>query len=239
MKAILPCAGYATRLYPLTLDTPKALLPVKGKLILDYTLEKLKREGKEVDGVIVVSNDKFYSHFLRWSKRYGEFVKVLNDGTSSNETRLGGIGDLWFAIQQEGIDEDVLVILGDNLFDFSLRTFLDFFRKVKKTTVGVYELDGEEIKKMSCVEISGGKIVSFEEKPQEPKTNLSSIGIYLFTREDIQKINEYMKTDLPKDGPGYLVKHFCSQQEVFPYLLKGRWFDIGSREMYEKVNNEW
>ncbi len=239
MKAILPCAGYATRLYPLTLDVPKALLPIKGKPLLDYTIEKIRREVKEVDQIIVVSNAKFYPHFLAWSKKYGVYVKVLNDETESNETRLGGIGDLWFALQQEQIKEDILVIAGDNIFDFDLRKFIQFFRKVGKTTVGIYTLDAEEIKKMSCVEISDGKIVAFEEKPQQPKTLLSSIGIYLFSQSDLQNIKNYMKTDLSKDGPGYLVKYFCSTQEVYPFLFQGRWFDIGSKEIYEQVQKEW
>ena len=109
----------------------------------------------------------------------------------------------------------------------------------KKTTAGIYELDSEEIKKMSSVVIEKGKITDFEEKPQNPKTNLSSIGIYIYSREDLEKIKEYMKTDKIKDGPGFLVQDFCKNQDVYAFILKGKWFDIGSKETYEKVNEEW
>lgn len=239
MKAVILCAGYATRLYPLTLDNPKALLPIKGKPLLDYTLNKIFQEVKEISEIIIVSNARFYKNFLEWSGKFGNKVKVLNDMTTGNENRLGGIGDLWFAIDKEKIDEDILVIAGDNIFDFSLKELVKFFKNNNRTIAGIYKLDSEEIKKMSAVEISDGKIVGFEEKPVKPKSNLCSIGIYLFPKNDLKIIGEYMKGNGSKDGPGYLIKHFCSVKDVYPYILEGRWFDIGSRETYELVNKVW
>ncbi len=240
MKAIILAAGYATRLYPLTLDKPKALLPVKGKPILNYIIEKIS-ELKELEEIFIVTNEKFYMSFIWWlnQNKFSKRVEILNDETTSNETRLGGIGDLNFVIEKENINDDILVISGDNLFDFNLQEMIDFFNEKKGTTIGIYELDSEEIKKMSSVIIEGRKIIDFEEKPKDPKTNLSSIGIYIYSKEDLEKIKEYMKTDKPKDGPGFLVQDFCKEQDVYAFIFQGRWFDIGSKEIYEKVNQEW
>ena len=236
MKAIILCAGYATRLYPLTLNTPKALLEIKRKPLLSYIVEKIP---KKINEIVVVSNDKFYNNFVKWAQKYKGKIKVLNDGTTSNENRLGGIGDLYFAIKKENIRDDILVILGDNLFDFNLDDFINFFKKNKKTLVGVYEFPSEELKKLGVVKVEGNKIISFEEKPEKPRSNLASTGVYIFTNNDLNVIENYMKTENNKDGPGYLIKYFYSIQDVHTFTFKGRWFDIGSLEMYEKVNKEW
>ncbi|MDD5700329.1 MAG: nucleotidyltransferase family protein [Candidatus Nanoarchaeia archaeon] len=235
MKAVILCAGYATRLYPLTLDRPKPLLPIRNRAVLDYIIDRLP---KSVNKTFVVSTDKFYKDFLEWGKDKKE-VTILNDGTSTNETRLGGIGDLWLAIEKEKIDEDILVILGDNLFDFNLDEFSEFAAKINETAIGVCEVNGDDIRKFGVVEISGSKIVSFEEKPEKPRSNLASTGIYFFTRKDLARIRDYMKTNEPKDGPGYLIKYFYARYGVHAFALKGRWFDIGSKETYYKLNETW
>ena len=236
MKAIILCAGYATRLYPLTIDKPKALLEIKGKSLLNYTLEKIP---KEISEIIIVSNDKFYNNFLEWSKKIDRQVKVLNDNTTSNETRLGGIGDLYFAIRKEKINEDILVILGDNLFDFELQDFINYFNENNKTLVGVYEFPYEELKKLGVIKIKDNKIIDFEEKPEKPRSNLASTGVYIFSKDDLKVIENYMKTDKNKDGPGYLIKYLYPRQDVLSYIFTGRWVDIGSKEIYEKINKEW
>lgn len=243
MKAIVLAAGYATRLYPLTFDKPKALLPVKDKPILNYIVEKIE-EINEVDKIFIVTNDKFYMNFVWWLKQYqGDFrkeIEIINDSTTTNETRLGGIGDLWFALKQKKINDDILVVASDNLFDFSLKGMADFFMKNNKTTAGIYDIgDMEEVKKMSIVKIENGKITFFEEKPQNPFTTLSCIAVYIFPKSDLNKIKEYMKTDKPKDGPGFLIQHFSQQGDVHAFILQGRWFDIGSIETYSEVNNNW
>ena len=185
MKAIILCAGYSTRLYPLTLDKPKALLKIKGKSLLSNIIEKIPKEIKDI---IIVSNGKFYKNFLEWAEKYERQIKVLNDRTSSNETRFGGIGDLSFAIKKENINDDILVILGDNLFDFNLDDFIGYFEKHKKTLVGVYEFPHEELKKLGVVEVKNNKIISFEEKPEKPKSSLASTGIYIFSKDDLKVV---------------------------------------------------
>jgi len=243
MKAIILAAGYATRLYPLTLDKPKALLPVKDKPIINYIIDKIS-QIEDIDEIFIITNDKFYMNFVWWLNQYeskfNQKIEIINDGTTSNETRLGGIGDLNFVIEKENIKDEILVISGDNLFDFNLQDMIDSFNQVKKTTAGIYDIkDVEEVKKMSVVEIKDGKITFFEEKPSEPKSTISSIGIYIFSKSDIEKIREYMKTDKSKDGPGYLIKYFSEEGDVYAFILEGRCFDIGSKETYEKVNKEW
>jgi glucose-1-phosphate thymidylyltransferase len=235
MKCIILCAGYATRLYPLTLNNPKALLPVKGKPLLDYTIDKIP---KSIDSIIVVTNSKFYKNFKEWSKKHPN-VEVLDDGTKSNEERIGGVGDLWLAKKNFNIEDDFLVILGDNLFDFDLDNFVDDFKKKGKTMIGVFPVSIEEIKKMGQVIVQDEKIVSIGEKSSNPKTNLAVTGIYAFTKSDLKIIGNYMQTEKPKEGPTYLIKHFVSLQDVYAHAFNGKWFDIGSIDTYNYVQEAW
>ena len=142
MKAIILCAGYATRLYPLTENTPKALLPINDKPLLSYIVKKLEAI-KEINKVYVVTNAKFYSHFKDWERnsKFKKEVEIVNDNTTSNENRLGGIGDIHFVIEKERINEDVFVALGDNLFDFNLNDMISLFKKKNETTIGVYRMN--------------------------------------------------------------------------------------------------
>lgn len=241
MKAIILCAGYATRLYPLTIDKPKALLPINGKPILNYTLDKLTKI-KSIDKIYVVTNSRFAKNFTEWRNalmhEIKESVVIVDDGTSTNEARLGGIGDLWFTIKKHGIDDDILVILGDNLFTFDLDKLEKYFKRVKETVLVAYELNNkEELSKMGVVNVKRGTIFSFEDRPKEPKSNLVSTGIYLFKRSDILMMEKYMSSGKPKEGPGYLILDWMKERPIKAYIFKGEWFDIGSKEVYEKLNS--
>jgi len=238
MKCIILCAGYATRLYPLTLDQPKPLLPVKGKPMLNYAIDKLELI-KEIDEIFIITNDKFYNSFLEWSKNLAtnKKIKIINDNTKSNEDRLGGLRDLWLVIQQENIKEDLFVIAGDNFFDFNLNGFVNFFKEKNKNTIGLYDIkDISKASNFGILEINkDNEIISFEEKPEHPKSSLVSTALYLYTKEELKKIEEYMKTDNPKEGPGYLIPYFMNFQDVNGYVFSGKWWDIGSKEIYEEV----
>jgi len=237
MKVIILCAGYATRMYPLTERKAKALLPVGSKPILDHVIEKIP---SSLEKIIVISNDKFYEDFLNWSMKYGGRVKVLNDKSESNETRLGGIGDLWFAIEEGGIDEDILVILGDNIFDFDLKKVVDFFEEVKKDVIVSHDVKSlEEAKKFGVMSIKNNKVISFEEKPENPKSTLVSTGIYIFSKDIVKKIKNYLEEGNSNEGPGYLIHYLMKTQDVYALPLEGKWYDIGSKETYEEVNRLW
>jgi len=241
MKAVILCAGYATRLYPLTLDKPKSLLEISGKPLLNYIIEKVEKIN-EIDEIFIVTNEKFFRDFEEWlEKCNGKFAKkieIINDKTKTNETRIGGIGDLDFTIREKRIDEDLLVVLGDNLFDFDLNGIFSAFKKNNEVTVGVYDLkEKEQAKNFGVLKIKNQKLISFEEKPQNPKSTIVSTGIYLFPKKEIKTINDYMTTDKPKDGPGYFILDLLKKQEIRIFEFKGRWFDIGTKEVYEKIKN--
>ena len=225
----------------MTLDKPKSLLEINGKPVLSYLVEKIERLDN-VDEIFIVTNEKFYSHFDEWlkenQKKFAKKIKIVNDETKTNETRLGGIGDLNFVLEKEKISDDLLVVLGDNLFDFDLISFLQFFKKINEVVVGVYDLkDFEEAKNFGVFEIKNSKLLSFEEKPQNPKTTIISTGIYFFPEKDLKKIGEYMKTEKPKDGPGFLILDLLNSQGVHTFEFKGKWFDVGTKETYEKLKN--
>jgi glucose-1-phosphate thymidylyltransferase len=191
---------------------------------------------KEIDKVFVVSNNKFYYKLKEWAlARKDDKVKIINDGTENNETRIGGVGDLNFVIDLEGIDDDLLVVLGDNLFDFSLTDFIKYFKKINKTMIGAIEVDKEQTSRFGIVNVKDGRIVKFEEKPAKTESNLASTGIYIFAKEDVKKIDGYMKTNLNKEGPGYLIKYLIGKSEVYSYKFNGEWHDIGSIKEYEAV----
>lgn len=239
MKCVILCAGYATRLYPLTLAKPKPLLPIRGAPLLDYIIKKL-RDLEDIDEIFIVTNDKFYYPFVWWLQnldlRIKDKIEILNDGTNNNENRLGALGDLKFVIDSKKIDSDVLVILGDNHFNFELRNFVDFFKKVNESVVGVIPLDKDRLRNFGVVSINeDNKISEFQEKPEQPKSNLASTGIYLFKKEDLKFIDECLKDSLNKEGPGYLIKHLAERKSAHAYKFDGWWFDVGSKEEYERL----
>ena len=238
MKCIILCAGYGTRLYPLTLDKPKAFLEIGNKTMLDCIISKIEPID-EIKDVFIVSTDKFYMQFVWWLKNYAgkKNIEIINDGTSTNETRLGGIGDLFLAIEGKKIDDDILVIAGDNLFEFQLRAFIDFFNEKKGIAVALYDVKSlKEAKKFGVVALNSSfKIIDFEEKPESPKSTLISTACYIFRKEDLQGIRDYMKTENNKDGPGYLIKHFYPLKDVYGFVFSEPWFDIGSIEQYNAV----
>lgn len=243
MKAIILAAGYATRLYPLTENTPKPLLPVKGKPIIEYILGKIER-CTEIDEVIIITNAKFYSHFLSWSKHitFSKPLIVLNDKTTDNESRLGAVGDVDFVIKQKKIEDDLLVIAGDNLFSFKIHDFLHFFNEKKATILGVYDTKNKETIANRLGNWVGDTITRktafFEEKPSQPKTTYAATACYVFPKKDLPLIGEAIKAK-KYDRPGDFITFILEKgRDVYGFLFSGYWYDVGTHEEYALVNKE-
>lgn len=238
MKAIILAAGYATRLHPLTLDRPKPLLPVGGRSILDHLFSSLERLSR-VDGVYLVTNAKFYEAFRDWARARTSALEctVLSDGTCGNENRLGAIGDIGFAIRQARLDEDALILAGDNLFDFDLANFLSFFEE-KGTSVACFDLGSlEDASRFGVLELDRqGRVRNFLEKPAHPKSSLISTGLYGYTRSDLARIGPYLNGGGNPDAPGHFLAWLSERKPVFGFVIGGRWFDIGDLASYEEAN---
>ena len=238
MKCIILAAGYATRLYPLTKNTAKPLLEVAGKPILKHILEKVERINV-VDDIYIVTNDKFYPDFVNWVKNNPseKEITVINDQTTTNDNRLGAIADIQYVIREKNLAEDVLVLAGDNLFDFELTDFVDFYHTTKADCITTHQLDDiEEIKQTGVVEVDDNKIVtSFEEKPEQPQSNLAVPPFYIYQKETLPLIDQYIAEGNNPDAPGHFVPWLIKHKDVYAYEFSGQRHDIGTMESYEKV----
>jgi glucose-1-phosphate thymidylyltransferase len=229
MKGLVLAAGYATRLYPLTLDRPKALLEVGGRPMLDHIQERLEAMG--VDETIVVTNAKFTPHFEEWASGRDD-VTVLNDGTTSNDDRLGAIGDIGFVLDRLGLDEDLVVIAGDNLFSEHIGGFTVFGRKVDAPVLAVHDMgDRSRMHEYNQVEVDvEDRITFFEEKPSDPRTTLAGVALYYYPRSALPLVRQYLDEGNNPDQPGRLVEWLFPRTPVYVWRLPGIWYDIGSAE---------
>lgn len=241
MKAIILAGGYATRLRPLTDDLSKCLLPVGGRPMVDWILDRI--EGvREVDGVHVVTNDRFAPDFERWAAgKRG--VQVHNDGTRTNEDRLGAVGDIAFTVDRAGIDDDLLVIAGDNLFEYDLQEMVDFWRAKTEDAVGsaVAVRDVEDLRlaaQYGVVEVDGDdRIVSFVEKPQHPTSTLCATATYLYHREHLPLIGRYIEEGNPPDQSGSFAEWLQAREPVYAFWFTGAWLDIGDKAQLLLADN--
>ena len=241
MKAIILAAGYATRMFPLTENMPKALLPIKGKPVIDYIIDQLNTMP-EVDAIYVVSNSKFYPHFSDWAKTAPAKapIEVLDDGTTSNANRRGAAGDVYFVICEKKIDDDLLVIAGDNLFTYDLREQYDVFRTTGCDTLCGKELnDIEQLKAFAVAELDAkGKVLSLEEKPTVPKSNIAIYATYFFRRDTTPLFEKYLAEGGNADLIGAFPQWLYKLKDVYTYTMNGECYDIGTIEMYEAMKGE-
>jgi glucose-1-phosphate thymidylyltransferase len=237
MKVIILAAGYATRLYPLTRDTPKMLLDVGGRPMIDWVLDALGTLA-EIDGIYVVTNARFAPQLEAWAPAG---VKIVNDGTATDETRLGAIGDIGFVLDSEGLDDDLIVIAGDNLFKTSLEDFAAFARERNAPVVAVHDVgDPALISKYNTVELDrDGRITFFEEKPQEAHSTLAAVAIYFYPRRVLPLIRQYLAAGNNPDQPGRLVQWLYPQTPFYAWELAGRWYDIGALEQLEEARADF
>jgi len=240
MKCLILAAGYATRLYPLTENFPKPLLKVGDKTILDWLVDDLSSAGI-IDTYVVISNHRFAHHFEKWAAGKKENIVVVDDGTSTNETRLGAVCDIQFAIDQLGLDDDMLVIAGDNVLDFSLNRFVAYAReKATSCIMRYYEPSEQRLHKSGvvCVDESD-RITHMEEKPAQPKANWCCPPFYYYTAADARLVKTGIEAGCGTDAPGSYIAWLCTQTAVHAMEMPGRRYDIGNLESYQKVQEEY
>ena len=240
MKCLILAAGYATRLYPLTENFPKPLLKVKGKAILDYLIEDIDSLNI-VNEYVVISNSKFYSIFKDWASKKTENVTVLDDGTSSNETRLGAVKDIEFALDKLSIKEDVLVIAGDNLLDFSLTKFINYAKDKNTSCIMRYfEENVQKLKKCGVATVDeNDKVVKLIEKPENPESNWACPPFYYYAPCDVKLVKQGILEGCGTDAPGSFIAWLCSKTTVHAMEMPGKRYDIGNLESYKKVEEEY
>ena len=231
MKALILAAGYATRLRPLTDATPKQLLPVGGRPMVDWILDRIRETS--ADEVHLVTNARFAPDFERWAE--GKVVQVHNDGTTSNEDRLGAIGDMEFV----GLDDDLLAIAGDNLFDYSLADYESYWHAKEGSCVAVHDVgDLELAKKYGIVDVDEeDRITNFVEKPADPPTTLCATATYLYRREDAGLVPTYLAEGNPPDQPGNFVAWLHKRAPVYAYRFPGDWYDVGDLAQLLEADN--
>ena len=240
MKCLILAAGYATRLYPLTENFPKPLLEVRGKTILDWLLEDIDRSGA-VDRYIVISNHKFAAHFQAWADGHALPITVLDDGTTTNEGRLGAVRDVQFAIDALGLKDDLLVIAGDNLLDFSLTSFISYFKAKGTTCVMRYwEADERKLHKTGVAVVDDAdRILEMEEKPAEPKSHWCVPPFYIYKAADVGLVQVGMDEGCGVDAPGSFIAWLSARTPVHAYEMPGKRYDIGNLESYEDVKKNY
>lgn len=242
MKLIILAAGYATRLYPLTLTQPKPLLDVAGKPMLEHVIDNL-RTILHIDHAYIVTNAKFAGHFQNWSEGYDRpdlhfHFTTVNDESTDDSNKLGAIGDTHLVLTKYQIDDDILVVGGDNLFSEDLFAFGEFCIGKKAPVLAVYDVgDLEEIRKYNSIEIDeDGRITFFEEKPAQPKSTLTGIALYYYPRSSLPMIRQYIAEGNNPDQPGRLVQWMYARTPFYTWKVPGLWFDVGSKETLEEAN---
>ena len=238
MKAIILAAGYATRLYPLTKDRPKPLLPVAGKPIIDYIVEQIEQIS-DISEIYVVSNHKFAAHFQIWAQAHKSRVPitVLDDGTTNEDNKLGAIGDIQFVIEQQQIDDELMIIAGDNLFTFSLAEYYACYKTQDKDyLVGKALDDVALLRHFAVAELNlDGKVLSLEEKPSIPKSNIGVYAVYFYRKDTVPLFKQYLDAGNTPDAPGHFAAWLCKQKDVYVYMMSGDCYDVGTVASYEAV----
>lgn len=241
MDAIILAAGYAIRLYPLTENTPKPLLNVAGKPMVEHIIKKLEAVN-EINRIYIVTNEKFERHFNKWLDDFDaqKPIEIINDGTKSNQDRLGALGDINFVIKQKNLGSDILVVAGDNLFELSLSDVANFFKKKKSNVIVLHDVkDLDLAKNYGVVEVENNIVLNFQEKPSNPKSTLASTGIYLFPSKTLELVKKYIVQGNDPDKTGSFIEWLHKRETVYSYITDKNWYDIGSMEQLEKADKHY
>ena len=241
MDAIILAAGYATRLYPLTENTPKPLLKIGDKTIIEHIIKKLE-QIPQLNRIYIVTNSKFKNNFQRWLDDFTSIkpIEILDDGTKSNEDRLGALGDIHFTINEKNLKNDLVVVAGDNLFELSLSDVFNFFKKRNSNVIVLYDVkDFALARHYGVVEIENDLVVHFEEKPITPKSTLASTGIYFFPKKTIDLIKKYISQGNNPDKTGSFIEWLHKRDRVYAFVTDKKWHDIGGIEQLENADRHY
>ncbi len=243
MKALILQAGYGTRMYPLTEDMPKGLLPVGGKPLMDYLIRKVTAV-RNIDKIYVVTNHKFYDAFAGWHGKLSPSsrrkIELINDGTITNETRLGSIRDIHLVITEKNVRDDLMIIGGDNIYDLSFSDFTNAFLKKKKgDVVAVHRVtDPERLRRTGVILMDeDSRITLMQEKPAEPVSELAVPPLYILRKDTLPLVAEYIYEGNDTDAPGNLIAWLLERRPVYGYIFKGGCYDVGDIESYEKLKD--
>ncbi len=236
-------AGYATRLWPLTLNKPKPLLPIRKKPIIEYAIDKVKNID-EIDTIYVVTNTKFVKNFHDWASSYkiNKEIQIIDDEMKTVDERRGAIGDILYSIENKNMKDDLLVIAGDNLFDFSLDDFMAFSISHKpNATIGLFDVKSKELaKQYGIVDIdTNKKIADFIEKPKDPPSTLAAMCLYFIPAEKLNLIKQYQQDGLPLDLAGNFIAWLSKKEPVYGYSFQGVWLDIGDKKSLEHAQENY
>ena len=230
------------RLAAIAKDTPKPLLNVAGKPLIDYTVDKLKSIAG-ISETVVVTNNKFYDHFCRWAKAHGNMkIRIVNDGTNVNEERLGSVGDIRFVWEKEAGPDDWLVVGGDNIFDQDFNEFLSFAKnKTPAVTIGLYDIRNiaEAAKFGVCALDRNNKATAFVEKSPNPPSSLVSMCLYYFPKATLGYMEAYHKESKALDAAGSYIKWLVEKKNVYGFQFTGKWYDIGSVESLQEAQERF
>jgi glucose-1-phosphate thymidylyltransferase len=218
---------------------PKPLLPIKGRPILDYIIDKTIPLG--INRLVISTNLKFADQFEYW--RHHKFADGINkqidmivEPSLHNGEKFGAVKGINYAIENARFNDDLLIIAGDNYYDFDLKALFSQFSKTRKPTIATYDVGSlDEAKRFGVVTLSGNKVVDFQEKPEMPKSTLISTGIYIFPKETLGKFHEYVNDKNNPDAPGYFVQWMIKNSEIDGVKYKGSWVDVGNIETYKRV----
>jgi glucose-1-phosphate thymidylyltransferase len=241
MKAIILAAGYATRLWPLTLDKPKPLLPIGNRPIISYIVSRLNRING-LGEIHVVTNSKFVDAFGQWNLKCKNKKKIyiVDDGMKALDERRGSIGDTIFTIEKSRINTDIIVVAGDNIFDFSLNDFIKKARaNSENATIGLFDVKDKKLaREYGIVSLNKDSTIdSFQEKPAKPKSTLAAMCLYYFPKNKIRLLKKYKSDGNPLDLAGSFIKWLSDRESVYGYVFKGRWMDIGDKKSLKKAKS--
>jgi glucose-1-phosphate thymidylyltransferase len=237
MEAVVLAGGYATRLWPVTRHRAKPLLPLAGEPIVDRILRPLEDEPR-VETVYVSTNERFADDFRdHLDERGYEKTRLVVEPTREEDEKLGTVGALAELVDSEEVDDDLLVVAGDNLFSFEVSEFVDYFEEISTPCLAAYDVGSrEKATEYGIVDIEDDIVVGFEEKPDDPPSSLVSIACYAFPARSLGTLDEYLAGEGNPDAPGYFVEWLHEREDVRAFTFDGSWFDVGTPDSYLDAN---